>query len=428
GTLVDGRFHLGDTVEIQPAGLKGRIRGLQTHKTKRDVALPGSRVAVNLTGVDKDQVNRGDVVCQPGILSGTILLDASYRHLPGAASALKHNMEVKLFVGAAEVLARTRILGAPAIAPGQEGWLQLALSAPVAAARGDRFILRRPSPGETLGGGRILDPHPGRRHRRFRPEVIARLETLAQGTPADMLLQALGRIEPATAQQLAARTGFDAATADDALAALLAEGAVVQLDALWLTQSGWQAARERLLTAVSRYHDQTPLRLGMPREALRSRLRLSPAWFNALLTELAAEARLVESNGVLRLPAHAIRFSAAQQAAVDRLLAQFAAAGANTPSVKDARAAVGEEVYQGLVDLGELRQLNADVVYAREGYERLIGRVLAHLQAHGAINAAQVRDLLQTSRKYAIALLEHMDDVRLTRRMGDDRVLVERPS
>ncbi|MEM7118702.1 MAG: selenocysteine-specific translation elongation factor, partial [Chloroflexota bacterium] len=174
GTLLDGRFRLGDSVELQPTEKNGRIRGLQTHRTKLDVARPGSRVAINVTGLSKDEVQRGNVVTLPKMVRGTVLFDASYRHLAAADAPLKHNMEVKLFVGAAEVVARTRVLGAKQIDPGEEGWLQLALSESAAIVRGDRFILRRPSPGATLGGGKVLDPYPGRRHRRFRPDVIAR--------------------------------------------------------------------------------------------------------------------------------------------------------------------------------------------------------------------------------------------------------------
>ena len=199
GTLIDGRFHIGDTVEIQPTGLKGRIRGLQTHKTKLDVARPGSRVAINLTGIDKDDLARGHVVAAPDVIGHTILFDAAYRHLPDATKPLKHNTTIKLFVGAAELLARVRVLGSERIEPGQSGWLQLATTEPVAVTRGDRFILRRPSPGETIGGGRVLDPHPGRRHRRFRSETVERLKTLSQGTPAELLLQTVQRLEPTSA-------------------------------------------------------------------------------------------------------------------------------------------------------------------------------------------------------------------------------------
>jgi selenocysteine-specific elongation factor len=423
GTLLDGRFRIGDPVEIQPTGLKGRVRGLQTHKTKLDVALPGSRVAINISGVDRDDVHRGNVVAAPGVISHTILLDASYRHLPDASGPLKHNMEVKLFVGAAEVLARTRVLGAQQINPGETGWLQLALAEPVATTRRDRFILRRPSPGETLGGGLVLDPHPGRRHRRFRADVVARLETLAEGTPAELLLQTLRRIEPATKSQLVQQSRMDEETAVSALNELERENQVVTLDKQILSQAGWQGLLDKLSANLQQYHRENPLRLGMPREELRSRLQLSPVVFNPLIQAAVENELVVEEGTLLRQPTHQISFSAKQETAVTTLLRRMSAAGVGSPSVKDCKTAVGEDVYFALLDLDKLKQLNNDVVYATTEYEQFTNEIGQFLQKNGEIDAAQTRDLLKTSRKYAIALLEHLDDIKVTKRVDDKRVL-----
>lgn len=424
GTLTGGRFHIGDSVEIQPAGLKGRIRGLQTHKTKLEVARPGSRVAINLTGIDRDEVKRGDVVTAPGGVGSTILFDAAYRHLPMAAVPLKHNVEVKLFVGAAEVVARTRVLGARQIEPGQEGWLQLATAEPVAVARGDRFILRRPSPGATLGGGRVLDPNPGRRHRRFRPAVVQRLETLSQGTPAELLLQNLTRLEPVTLAELVRQSNLDEATTMAALQQLEDEEQVIRLDQYLLSTPRWQQLIDRLATVVADYHREFPLRLGILREELRSRLQLKTPLFNSLLSRAAAEGIVVESKTLIHAPGHAIRFNPDQQQRADELLRRFTDAGVNSPSVKEARAAVGEDVYFALVDLGQLRPVSQDVVYAAAEYEQIVQRIRDYIRQHGRINAAQARNLLNTSRKYAIALLEHLDEQRITRRIGDERELI----
>lgn len=423
GTLVDGRFHLGDIVEIQPTGIRGRIRGLQTHKTKRDVALPGSRVAINLTGIDKEQVNRGDVVALPGVVSSTLLLDVAYRHLPDADAPLKHNAQVKLFVGAKEALARTRVLGETQLLPGQEGWLQLALSEPIAVLRGDRFILRRPSPGATLGGGHILDPHPGRKHRRFRPDVIQRLQTLAQGTPEELLLQALARLEPTTESKLLLQAGLDQETAVAALQNLYHTQQIIPVNQQLFTHAGWQQALAKLGSIVSGYHQENPLRLGIPREELRSRMRLAPALFTPLLAQALASQEVAEVGNFVQAPGHAIRFTPEQQAAITALRQRFAAAGINSPSVKEVKAEIGEAIYLALVDLGELRPLNAEVIYAQAEYTQFSNKIVQYLQKNRAINAAQARDLLNTSRKYAIALLEHLDDVKVTRRVGDNREL-----
>ncbi len=423
GTLLDGRFHLGDAVEIQPSGLKGRIRGLQTHKTKLETARPGSRVAINLTGIDRDQVKRGQVIARPGSLSSTLLLDASYRHLPDADAPLKHHMEVKLFVGATEVLARVRLLGATQLEAGETGWIQLALLEPIAAGKGDRFILRRPSPGSTIGGGKLLDVHPGRRHRRFQPEVVERLKTLAQGSPAELLLQRLARLGAVNQTTLLKEAGMGE-TAVSALQELESTGQVVRLEPFLLTQNGWGQLVDRAMALLQKYHREFPLRLGLPREELRSRLKLNTAVFNAFLSKTTQDGLFKEQGTWVGAATHQITFTPQQETAVQTLLRRLKAAGIHSPSVKECKTAVGEEVYQAMVELGQLRPLNEDVVYASAEYEQWVGQIKQYLRQNGRINAAQTRDLFNTSRKYAIALLEHLDILKITRRVGDDRELL----
>ncbi|HZY44441.1 MAG TPA: selenocysteine-specific translation elongation factor, partial [Anaerolineae bacterium] len=187
GTLIDGSLNIGDEVTILPKNLPARVRGLQTHKAKIDQAVPGSRVAINLSGVEVIDLKRGNVVTTPNWLSPTLLIDARFEHLKTSPRPITHNMEVKFFHGAAEVPAHIRLLNDQSIAPGQTTWVQFALREELAVIKGDRFIVRLPSPSITLGGGTVIDPQPGRRHRRFRSDVIARLKTLAQGTPSELL-------------------------------------------------------------------------------------------------------------------------------------------------------------------------------------------------------------------------------------------------
>src|SRR5688572_20491584 len=179
GTLSDGHLSVGDEVEILPGGLRGRIRGLQTHKKKEESALPGSRTAVNISGITIEQVHRGDVITHPDQYQPTRRIDARLRLLKDASSSIKHGDEVKFFVGASETVATLRLLGTEELNSGEEGWIQLELRAPVVAVRGDRYILRRPSPGETLGGGMIVDPRPKGRHKRFDEKILKSLESLA---------------------------------------------------------------------------------------------------------------------------------------------------------------------------------------------------------------------------------------------------------
>lgn len=423
GTLLDGSFKIGDPVVVRPGGQKGRIRGLQTHGANLEIARPGSRVAMNLTGIERSYLERGAVVTVSGAPEATVLCDVAYRHLPEAHIPLKHNMEVKLFVGSSESVAKTRVLGQKLIAPGETGWLQLSVRQPVAVSRGDRFILRRPSPAMTIGGGTILDPHPGRRHRRFRSAIISRLQTLAQGTPEDVLLQTAGRYEPIRRRDLFSRSGLATGDNEHAWRTLQKRRLVREVSGYVYSKAGWESLRDRACRLLAEYHKDQPMRLGIGREELRSRLRTQPTIFNALLEELMADTLVKEQRGLLRLPDHAIMFSDTQQSAVDSVLSQLHSQGVNSSSVKDVRSLLGDDVYTALLDLGQLIQLNAEVVYDSSVYDDIVQRIQAYLSANGKISAAELRDLLHTSRKYAIAILEHLDDTHKTRRQGDYRVL-----
>jgi len=422
GTLLDGSLRVGDEVHIQPGNLTGRIRGLQTHKTKRDMAHPGSRVAVNLTGVGREDLARGQVVALSALLRETKLIDAQYRHLAGAAAPLSHNTEVKLFIGSAEVTARARLIGQDKIEAGTEGWIQLALSAPVAVIRGDRYILRRPSPGETIGGGTVLDPHPGRRHRRFREDVTSRFQALSQGTPDDLILNTLSRLGPTPTRNLIDRAGLPKEEAEAAIRMLITDGRIIDLGKVLLTPPTWNVLRNQLLGMLENHHRNAPLRAGMEREAVRSKLQTIPTVFNMMVDELKVANLLVENGTLLKLPGHEIMFSAEEEAAIVQLMDQFKRQGILSPGVKECKAVVGDGVYYALIDLGRLKSVSEDVVYTAKLYDQLLNQLTSHLHQTGSISAPEARDLLGASRKYAIALLEHMDELRITRRSGDIRL------
>ncbi|NTV63126.1 MAG: selenocysteine-specific translation elongation factor, partial [Oscillochloris sp.] len=294
GTLLAGPLALGQEVEILPSGLRARIRGLQTHKQRSETALPGTRVAVNLAGVHHSQISRGDVLSLPDAYTPTTLLDLRLRVLAEADHPITQNTGLDLFLGAAEVRCRVTLLDAESLVPGASGWVQLRLEQPIVAAHGDRCILRVASPSMTVGGGMVIDPHPAR-HRRFRNEVLAGLETLARGAPDELLVQALGAGPPRELAELRGELGMPESIAQPALAKLISSGLVLALgeqtsSAHLITPAGWSRLEERLLPPLRAYQRRYPLRQGMPREELRQRLRLSPRALTACLTEAARRA------------------------------------------------------------------------------------------------------------------------------------------
>ncbi len=429
GTLTDGQLKLAEEVEILPQGLRGRVRGLQGHRKKEDVAMPGSRTAVNVSGIEVDQVQRGNVLATPGKYVPGGRLDAWFRLLPDASTSLKHGDEVKLFVLASEVLARLRLLGKDELKPGEEGWLQLELRQPVVAVRSDHYILRRPSPAETLGGGTIIDPHPAGRHKRYDMEVLKRLEALRQGSPADVLLQASLASGINGIKEIVARARLAQDQAAQAIQELLDKGLLVQLepgtpepgsDLLVAAAARWESETGRTTKEVEHYHKAFPFRRGMPREELKSRLHYFPARvFTSAVRQWTSQGALVEYGTLVALPGFKPAFNSQQQAQVDRLLAKFTQSPYSTPSVKECQAELGEEMYNALLDQELLVQVSPEVVFRKQDYEVMLAKVRQQILASGAITVAQFRDLFNTSRKYALGLLEHLDATGMTVREGD---------
>lgn len=437
GTLIDGRLHSGEEVEILPRGLKARIRGLQSHKSKVDFAIPPSRVAVNLAGVSKEQLQRGDVLTIPGWLYPTSRLDARLRVLKDAPRPLAHNAVVDFFTGSSQCQARVRVLDRKEVAPGEESWVQFSLTAPVCVVKGDRLIIRQPSPSLTLGGGSIIDPFPRRRHRRFRSEVLQRLERLANGTPEEVLLQELEGEQPREAATLVMRSSLGREEAAQNLLSLLKGGQVVVLDAIdgrelesvpastrhVMSASGWKELLGSITSLVGEYHQRYPLRGGMPREELKSRLHLPARAFNEAVTRAATEGVLKETESVLFLAEHRVVLNAEQQRRVAELLDAFQRNPHSPPSLADSEASVGAEVLASLIEQGKLVKVSDTVLFSAEAHQEMTQAIVNYLQREGRITLAQVRDMFKTSRKYAQALLEHLDDKRITRRVGDERVL-----
>ena len=442
GTLSDGQLMVGQEVEVLPQGLKARIRGLQTHKEKIETAVPGSRVAINLGGVSTDQLNRGDVVTLPGVLKATRLIDVRLQYLADAPKPLKHNAALEFFSGAAEIQAHVRLLDQEVLRPGETGWAQLRLASPAVLVKNDRFIVRQPSPGATIGGGVVVNVHAQRRYRRFRPEVIARLETMAHGTPEEVLLQSLESQQPCEAKELVKRCGLSAEAAAEALNALLAEGQIIVLSGRQpataittnlqqpaasnqhlISRSGWQSLIEGLSAVLRGYHQRYPLRKGMSREELKSRSRLASRLFNEVMSLAAREGQLVEEETTIRLPQHEVKFGPAEQRKADTLLAEFRRNPYTTPSVADCEAQVGTELLNALIEQGQLFKVSEDVIFLTEVYEEMVNRIVARIEREGSITVAQVRDMFGASRKYALALMEHLDERKVTKRVGDERVL-----
>ena len=419
GTLSGGNLSIGDSVEMQPSGKVGRIRGLQSYQRKVDTAAPGSRVAVNVAGINSADIRRGEVLTYPGQMQPTRLADARFTQLSDAERPLAHNAEVKIFCGASESIANARLLDADSLAPGASGWLQIRLRHPLPLARGDRFILRHPSPAETIGGGVIINAHPRRRLKRFQPAIIEELELRASGTPGERLALAAQSDAPQKLGDLQKTLGYSDDELSDALDEATTRGLARRLGGqlIWSTLS-WQQLARSATTELSSYHKASPLRLGMPRAELQSRLGVKLSLLDTLIEnedELTSEANFV------RLREHAVRFSPEQSARAERALQALRATPYAPPGIGELNQIAGENVVRALSDLRQIVSVNEGIAFAAENYDRMVSEIRRHIVEQGEIDAKTLRDKFGTSRKYAIAVLDHLDSLGVTQRVGDVR-------
>ena len=423
GTLIDGSFSVGQEVEVVPGKLRARIRGLQTHRQKVERALPGTRTAVNLSGVAADDLLRGQVVALPDSLPPTAALDVRLRAISALRRPIRHNARLSFHSGASEVWGKVRFLDRDELGPGEEGWAQIRLDEPAAVLNGDLFVVRDAN--DTLGGGQVVEAH-GRRHRRYDRRTLDALSSLQEGTPEERLLTLLEQRQPLGQSALVGQLDLPEEESLKLLACLVEAGDVVALGgsplgdgATLFTRDAFTALGDKAGRAISHYYAEHPLRLVMPKEELRNRLRLPSRLFSAALKRWLEAGKLTETAAGAGLPGHEVKLSAAQQASADAFLRDLDA----NPYAPKSESRPDEELLAYLVEKGRVVALGDGIVFSDTAYREMVERTVAHLQQNGRVTLAEVRDMFGTSRKYAQALLEHLDAQKVTQRVGEERVL-----
>ena len=433
GTLIAGVARVGDRVEVLPRGLETRIRSLQVHGASVQAAEAGTRVAMNLAGLELESVERGDVAAPPGVHSPTQALDVRLDVLANCPRPVKTRTRVRVYLGAAEILARLNLLDADVLEPGSSGLAQLRLESPTMAAKADRYVLRFYSPMDTIGGGSVIEPHP-RRHRRFDEAVLANLDVKESGTPEELVAEAVERrgLAPVSPPALGTELGMPVEQVRSLVQGLVAAGTLVAQEGESVLHSHrLQAAEHQVLSTLTAFHEANPMRKGMSREELRSRLsrQMDTKGFNLVVARMEGAGQVAGGGGVVSLPGHRPAFTPEQESIVSALEGGLRAEPFNAPSYEEicssarlpARAA--QEVWDALIANGTVVRIQESLFLHRESVESAVAQVRAFLAQNGQITAAQFRDLLGTTRKYAVPLMELLDAMRVTRRRGDYREL-----
>jgi len=431
GTLLAGTVKVGDELVILPAGINSRVRGIQVHGGRCDSGEAGERLAVNLQGVEHNAVVRGDTLAPPGGYSATRVVDVLLRQLPAAPRALKHRATLRLHAATSEVAAQVILFDRDSLEPGEETFAQLRLLQPVLLLPGDPFVLRSFSPATTVGGGKVLDPAPPRRRRRS-AEAVALLAAIAAGDEKSMLplLVATGLFSGLSHGELLSRTGLPAKKLEALLLPLLAGGELVQMTReprIFLGRESFTALQEHLRREIDSFLQQNPLKEGIGKEELKSRLpqRSDPRFFAPLLAALEKEGQVLPERDIVRLPRRSSSGSVLSQKVQAALLAD----GYEPPLLKELAAKLGateKELLEHLYLLGRegtVVKVKSDLFYAGEPVAEIREKLTAYLRAQGEITPNAFRELTGLSRKYMIPLLEHFDQEKLTIRVGDKRVL-----
>ncbi len=438
GTLISGKVEVGDTVKVMPSQIQAKIRGIQVHNEGQEAAQSGQRTAINLQGVEKETVLRGEVLTHPGIFEPSQRLDVYLHYLRGGERKLKTRGLVRFHTGTSEMIARVLLLAREEITPGENTFAQMLLESPVVVMGRDRFVIRSYSPVRTIGGGEILDPR-GRKQKRGIERFLGELEVLRSGSDAERAETIIGRAGPAglSVWDLAVRTGGAMADLQKILRDLIQKKKVIlpeKDNSRIIAYSAYQALQDSLITEIEDYHRKHPLKGGMPKEELRMILpaEVDSKLFNMAAKELEKEGRIAVEKESVRLTGHRVSLKGELEGLKAKIVQAYLKAKLSPPSVKevlerfDSKPEEVQSVLGVLLKEGVIVKVTEDLYFHRDPMNQLRDDYVKLLVKDGKATPATFKDLTGLTRKFIIPLMEYFDVTKLTIRVGDHRMLRER--
>jgi len=434
GTMISGSLSLGETIQVLPSGLEGKVRNLQVYGRSVEKTVAGERAAVNLQGVETSAIERGDVLIRPNTLSPTRLIDAYLEYLPDASRPLKHRTKQRFHVGTTLANASIFLLDRDELVPGETGFVQLRLERPVVVLPQDRFVIRGSSAIQTIGGGVILDGHPDK-HKRFSSSVVADLSLLKDGTREQALRQHIDHsgVGGSTLEELLNRVEMSSSDVQSIIRQMAGKGDLLVIDSekLKVIASGsYQMLKGRALAQLREFHQRFPMKSGLSKEELRTKLppEVDVKLFQILISELIQSKEVVLEKDKLRLSGHQIS-SVDAKGLAKRVEEAVLKGGLQPPSPKELWEEWSEKegevraIFEHLVHEGILVKIKSEIYFHRAPFENLREELVAYLKNHREITTPQFKEMTKASRKYVIPLIEYFDQIKLTLRLGEKRVL-----
>jgi selenocysteine-specific elongation factor len=425
GTLANGGFSAGDDVVISPGGRSAHIRSIESYKQQLARAQPGSRVALNLTGIKKGDLGRGDIVLAKEAGTSRII-DAEIRLIP--PQSLKNNTELVVYLETRELLGRVFALGGKGLGSDGPALAQVRFERDVATYIGERFILRRQSPVATIGGGTVLDPFAARHRARDSAAAVAFLKSREDLGLEALVLSELAKNSYVEAGELLADSLYSAAEIADCVGHLRGQGRLIAAGPYVVDSGYWQRQMDELVSILRREHSENPLKQGLSLAVLQGYLSLPKEAFGQLVAALVSAGQIIRSKDTVALAAHRPELSPQQEGVVSEIMDIFARSPHRPPTLKEllARYPAGGAVIRFMSRQQMLVELPEGVLLAREQYRRIKDEIIAFLEKRGQVSIQDVNSLFGFSRKYTIPLLSHLDREGVTRRQGDVRVLAKK--
>ena len=438
GTLISDSISVGEDVLILPEEISARIRGIQVHNQPTQEATAGQRTAINLQGIEKESLQRGDVLARYGTIVPSIRLDVYIDYLKNNAKSLKNRTLTRLHTGTSEIIARVILIEKDELAPGEKGFAQLILEKKDVVVAGDRFVLRSYSPITTIGGGLIIDPLPPK-HKRLNKKVIEELATLLNGTlpkKIEVILERAG-FAGTNLRHLVFRLGTNAKNIKEALQSILSQKSALITDkeeTNIISASFYEKLAQSAAEIISQYQKKNPLREGISKEELKASLGrdISPKLFFMLLQNLADQKKIEVDKETVRLFGHKVTLADDLNSIRQAILKIYNEAGLTPPSFKDVinnfqdKKTEAQNIIKLLLKDGSLIKINEELIFTREALDNLRKNYKALLVKEGKATPVSFKELTGLSRKYIIPLMEYFDTDKLTMRVGDHRILREK--
>lgn len=439
GTLISGTLEKDADIMLYPDKKEVRIRNLQVHSQEREAVFPGERVGVNIASIDKDEVNRGDVLASPGTLQATTQLDARLNLLESAPLILEHDTRIRFHIGAREVIGRVYLIDKEEFLPGESGLVQYRLEEKIVARRLESYVIRRYSPMITIGGGKVIETSAPRR-KMFDGEVIRELEIKESGSPEERIILQLelGR-RPMSVKELVKETNFSRDNLKRLLSDLANKGEVKKLSRYqsprWLEKSIQKNLEAEILQLVEKYHNNYPLRKGIGREELRSQLEISinTNELREITEDMYSQEKLLIEEEYISLPDFRVAFSGEAEKAKEKIIGKFKEQPFTPPDRKELQKELGSEhekelineIIRALDEDDTLVRVTEDIYFLSETIDKARKWLVEYLREEESIELSEYRDMLASTRKYTLPLLEYFDQDGVTERRGDKRYLIE---